>query len=634
MKKTSIYLKNYILLFGCICLVIFVYWKGLSGGFIFDDYPNLAGLAQISHAHDWHAIQDFVFSGGAGPTGRPISLLTFALEALSWPNDSFSFKLINLTIHIGCGLLLYWVSKLILRSYGIEQQKSHWIALLSCSIWLLHPFFVSTTLYVIQRMAQLSTLFSLMGIVGYLKGRATLSDKPIHAYLIMTCSVGIGTILATCSKENGALLPLLILIIEFCNPRQSNKPILYWRFIFLWLPSIAIALLLFHYVDFSKNPWPERNFNQIQRLWSESRIVCSYLYQLFVPRIEGYGLFQDGYQVSKGWFQPITTIFSVIFLTILFILSFVFRKKYPLFSLAILFFFAAHLIESTVVGLELYFEHRNYAAALFLFLPLAAGIVGLYEKINPRLATIVVVLIIFLLSFMTWQRSNLWSNIDKLQIYWAQRNLDSNRAQTTYAKILWQYKQYSDANTVLERALQKHPSATVALQLLNQEMQLHLATAADLHDVQTILENQKINGEVTWQLRSLVTTVVDDPEIAKNYAFQILQLIKNVTEKNKGINPDFPALTMLLQGQLNSSLNQQYQAYLCYQKATLLYNDLNASLAVVTDFANRGDKILALKLLSDVEQHYKKQLVGNIAMQKAAARLREAIQHDIQSKKG
>ncbi|MEG1806348.1 MAG: hypothetical protein RR327_08155, partial [Clostridia bacterium] len=77
------------------------------------------------------------------------------------------------------------------------------------------------------------------------------------------------------------------------------------------------------------------------------------------------------------------------------------RKKYPLITLAILFFFAAHLMESTVIGLELYFEHRNYIAAIFLFLPLALGLFILSEKVNLKVAIIISCFVITLLAWMT-----------------------------------------------------------------------------------------------------------------------------------------------------------------------------------------------------------------------------------------
>ena len=82
-----------------------------------------------------------------------------------------------------------------------KEQQAIWIALIASGIWLLHPYFVSTTLYVVQRMAQLATLFTLIGIIGYLKARLLLAHKPILAYFYMALSIGLCTILATYSKE-------------------------------------------------------------------------------------------------------------------------------------------------------------------------------------------------------------------------------------------------------------------------------------------------------------------------------------------------------------------------------------------------------------------------------------------------
>ncbi|WEI19638.1 hypothetical protein PY247_07185 [Acinetobacter proteolyticus] len=195
------------------------------------------------------------------------------------------------------------------------------------SLWLLHPMFVSTTLYVVQRMTQLSLLFSLLGIWGYLYGRTLLSTKLIQSYVWMTISIGLATILATFSKENGALLPLLILVIEFCSPEKQNKPIWQWRFVCLGIPSILIAYIVLKEINFSENPWPARNFNQLERLMSEARIVTEYLYRLYIPQIEGQGLYQDGYQVSRFITNPISTLYSIIFLSILFLSAIFLRES-------------------------------------------------------------------------------------------------------------------------------------------------------------------------------------------------------------------------------------------------------------------------------------------------------------------
>ena len=40
------------------------------------------------------------------------------------------------------------------------------------------------------------------------------------------------------------------------------------------------------------------------------------LYNLFIPQIELKGLYQDGFLVSKSILQPITTLYSILFLFI------------------------------------------------------------------------------------------------------------------------------------------------------------------------------------------------------------------------------------------------------------------------------------------------------------------------------
>ncbi|MCI5118324.1 MAG: tetratricopeptide repeat protein, partial [Candidatus Electrothrix sp. LOE1_4_5] len=59
---------------------------------------------------------------------------------------------------------------------------------------------------------------------------------------------------------------------------------------------------------------------------------------------------------------------------LLIILSIRYLKKYPLVAFPVLFFFLNHIIESTVLPLELIFEHRNYLPSLFIFLPLSVFI--------------------------------------------------------------------------------------------------------------------------------------------------------------------------------------------------------------------------------------------------------------------
>jgi tetratricopeptide (TPR) repeat protein len=49
----------------------------------------------------------------------------------------------------------------------------------------------------------------------------------------------------------------------------------------------------------------------------------------------------------------------------------VMARRKPLLSTCILFFFLNHLIEGTIIPLELIFEHRNYIPSMFFFVPVA-----------------------------------------------------------------------------------------------------------------------------------------------------------------------------------------------------------------------------------------------------------------------
>ncbi|MCH4247898.1 MAG: tetratricopeptide repeat protein [Acinetobacter populi] len=615
-------IKKYLPVFGLYVIVLLcciVYWVGLKGNFIFDDFPNLKDLGTYGTIDSWDKVRNFISNGFSGPTGRPISLASFLIDTNTWPADPYPFKYTNLMIHLLNGILLCWAILLLLRNYNYKEQQAIWIALVSTAIWLLHPYFVSTTLYVVQRMAQLATFFSLIGIVGYLKARLLLKDKPIQAYVYMVFSIGICTILATYSKENGALLPLLILVIEFCNPNKENKPIWQWRVVFLWLPSLAIAYLLTKYITFAENPWPNRTFNMIERLYSEARIVCEYLFNLMIPQIELKGLYQDGFQISKSLTQPITTLYAIVFLFGLLLSAFILRKKYPLYALAILFFFAAHLMESTVIGLELYFEHRNYLAALFLFLPIASGLYWLKGKIEPKLVYIIVILILALLSFFTYERAKLWGNTEQLLLYWAKNTPESPRAQSAIARSLFDKGMIIESNQFLEQTMVRLPhSALLNMQLLLQKVSYGLATQQDFVKTADRLAIQPFDAQALQGLRILTEGVASNQQQCSIYCPFVLELISSL-EQNATYNKVsvFWRLTPYLKAKIYLAMKDEKNALTYYLDAVKRYNDVEAGLMMVAELASTGSTENGLILLNQVEKIYMEQNPKTLRRSKA-----------------
>lgn len=597
-----------------LCIAGLAYLPGLKGDFIFDDFYNLEKLGVYGPVTNWDAAKSFILSGESGPTGRPIAMASFLLDSNNWPTSAAPFKLTNLWIHLFCGSLLYLIIQLLLHSYNYSKRYTvlqiKWIAVLAAGIWLLHPMMVSTTLYVVQRMTQLSTLFSLLAILGYLYGRKQILDAALKAYVIMTLSIIVGTLLATYSKENGALLPLLVLVFEFCNPDKKHKPSWQWRLVVLWIPSFAVSTLLLSNIDFSANPWPNRPFNQIERLLTEGRIVCEYLFNLFIPKIEGSGLFQDGYIISKNLFTPWNTLLSIIVLAILGGGSFLARKKYPLLALGVLFFFAAHLMESTILGLELYFEHRNYLAATFLFVPFAEALISLTAKIKSYLVLVISVLLILTLSWMTWQRAILWGDSVKLELFWAYNNTNSARAQAVIADKLMQQERFKDAQLFLEAAQARLPdNALLSILWLLSKVREQEATEQDFVSTSNKLVSQPFDAQAIALMREFVeNNIVTNKQLSKKYAGYAHYLIEAVN-KNPAYN-QFPVTSRLmhyLKAKLLLAQNQPDLAYLEYSKALYLYKDTEAGLEMTLELYKKGYFVQALKLLNETKLVYKRQ---------------------------
>lgn len=600
-----------------------LYLPGLQGGFLFDDFPNLNAMGAMGDIVNWETFRAFVFSGWSGPTGRPIALASFLLDDNTWPSYAPWFKLTNILIHLLCGLLLCWAVLLLARSFkSVSEQQAQWIAVLACALWMLHPYMVSTTLYVVQRMAQLATLFSLAGIVLYLHARLSLQKTPRRAYFWMTLAIGLFTVLATYSKENGALLPLLILCIEFCLPKDG-KPAWQWRAIFLWLPSLALGYKLATYINLSENPWPNRNFNMIERLLTEARIVCEYLFHLFVPRIEGNGLYQDGYVISRSLWQPVTTVPAIAFLSGLLGFAFWVRRKAPVVALAILFFFAAHLMESTVVGLELYFEHRNYQAALFLFLPLAWYCVTLAPRY--KLLPVITIVVLGILTSMTWLRASLWADNDQLELYWVQSATESPRAINSMAAFYINRGEFEKANSYLEEQSQRlDKSSLLTARLLLQKVFVGVATEQDFVVAGERLKYQEFDAQTVKGVRTIVETVVKSSNTDyANYSLQLLDVMGSSPIYNQF--PLFIRLQHYLRGQLLLYLKQPQAMQQEYSEAIRRYNETDAALAMVAEVATAGYAVEALELLQQAEQVFARQ--DNRKLKRSRASYQQDIDH-------
>jgi hypothetical protein len=351
-----------------VVVTIAVYWPGIHGGFIFDDFVNIVDNSKLK-------IKDLspteliraADSGTAGPTKRPISMISFALNVYLGGLSPFQFKLTNLLIHILNGILIFALGRVCLEARGVfGKDLAAKIALATSAAWLLHPLNLTSVLYVVQRMSSLSTLFTLLALCGYVYVRSgRYGSRSVFAAIGLLM---LFTALATLCKENGILTLAYALVIEFCflgfrTVDRSSRTLLVAFFVLIILVGIGLNLLVLTvWKDWLDAAYMSRYFTLSERILTESRALFFYLKMLVVPNIKDFGIYHDDFIVSKSLFDPPTTLISCIAILALIFTALMLKKRVALLSFAILWYFAGHLMESTYLPLELVHEHRTYLA--------------------------------------------------------------------------------------------------------------------------------------------------------------------------------------------------------------------------------------------------------------------------------
>ncbi|MGH8154630.1 MAG: tetratricopeptide repeat protein [Rhodanobacteraceae bacterium] len=95
-----------------------VYWPGVTGGWVFDDYPNIVDNAAI-HIQTGHATLvawvNAALSSPASFLHRPLASITFALNWMQGGGDPYPFKVTNIAIHLLNGVLVFVMLRALLR---------------------------------------------------------------------------------------------------------------------------------------------------------------------------------------------------------------------------------------------------------------------------------------------------------------------------------------------------------------------------------------------------------------------------------------------------------------------------------------------------------------------------------------
>lgn len=448
-----------VLLWGLLAITAIAYWPGLAGPLLMDDFENLEPLIGMqAGALGWNE----VLSGSSiWIGGRPIAMLSFVANWLTSAGEVWSLKHTNLMIHLLCGTLLFWLAGRLLGEplAGVAPQR-WWLALVVAALWLLSPMLVSTVLYIVQRMAQLAALFVLAGLLCYVVGRQQLHTRRRLGIGLMCLCFVLFWPLATLSKQNGALLPLLAVVVEFSffhrpESRADRRLVNGLLALLVAVPAVAAAVVLIVDPGILSGKNQARNFSTYERVITEARILVDYGFNLLMlPGGSPLGLFHDDFVISRGLLNPPVTIVAIAAWIAVLVLAWMLRlSPWAAILFGPVFFLAAHTLESTIFPLELYFEHRNYLPSTGLFLSVGVVAGRLLQRTRLKRSFIVLVAAVPLVhGLMTVARVLNWQSNETLLLTSAQSHPNSARVHTGLAGMYLRRNEFSKAFEHLDRA--------------------------------------------------------------------------------------------------------------------------------------------------------------------------------------
>jgi hypothetical protein len=264
------------------------------------------------------------------------------------------------------------------------------------------------------------------------------------------------------------LAAILTLEITVFNQHRRGVLLRLWLAAGVLLPLVVVSGYLILNFTRLTAAYGFREFSLGERLLTEGRIIIDYLFNILLPGIRDFTLQHDDYIISRSLLEPLSTLSAVLTIVAILIAAFVLRRSQPVFSFAVLWFFGWHLLESTFIPLELYFEHRNYLpmigpliAVVFYLARLADHLAAKgYARIVPMAGVVAVIA----MAGLTLQLTLLWGNNLALAAQWAERHPASYRAQVEFAYIQAESGAAESGYSRLSALQQRFPDE-VALQL-------------------------------------------------------------------------------------------------------------------------------------------------------------------------
>jgi len=409
-------------------LAIAIYGHTLDAPLVFDDVANIKKNVHVQmESFSWSQLQAAAWQ--SRDNDRPLAYISFALTHWAFGGDVAGQHLVNISIHVINGVLVYLLALMTLRRLAaIGQQAGRelwfgWTALAAALLFVAHPLQTQAVTYTVQRMTSMATMFYLAALLGYVWGRLSPSRPArwglwLAALFAWACALG--------SKQIAATLPLMVLLYEWYFFQDLS-----WSWLRRTLKvgglaaAIATVAVAMFFLDADlwnrlERGYALRDFTLGERLLTQPRVVAEYISLVLYPAPHRLNLLHS-VETSRTLFDPAGTILAIALIVGLLTLAIVAARRHRLLSFALLWFFIHLVIESTVLPLEMMYEHRVYlpmVGPVLLVAGLAALLVGRRSRsslrprkgVGQRTGIALVAMLIVLLAYAARTRNHVWTD--------------------------------------------------------------------------------------------------------------------------------------------------------------------------------------------------------------------------------
>lgn len=422
-------------------LVIALYGQREQAVFALDDFifivddPNMRA-PQVTLA----AIRHMLAGVNPEAANRPLPFISFLLDWNRGNGDPAVFYRTNIVLHALNALLVFALArKILLTAVRSPEGEASRVAFFAAAMWAAHPIHLNAVAYICQRMTEMAALGVMSGLLCYLCGRTALAVSARYSLLALAL---VCWLVACICKENAWIAPVFVVLLELGVVRNLAPTLLANRFEKLGLAlafggglllALSVAIGVGPLADWLARGYKGWDFTLEQRLLTQPGVLIFHLSQLLWPAPGRFAIEHD-IAIATGLFNPATTLPALLFIALWAAggLWWLAKRGQRLYGALLLFPLLALSVESSLIPLDMVFEHRMYLPSVSIFLMVGLALFRLPGKAGWIMA----VLLLAGLAFSQGASLRHWNS--RLSIYEqaAAHAQTSVRAQYNYANAL------------------------------------------------------------------------------------------------------------------------------------------------------------------------------------------------------